>query len=202
MSKPDDLSLKASLAWDYYKFNNGCWCCVESGCGEIIVTDEARCLNDALVLPDYVSFVEWLEADADQKLADDPAGYLRACGVVPGNLLSDAVVEALLATINDPANAPDKPDAFPVSAAEKPSELHVAPPATDASDDEDDLRDYHVTFSVVGTVDLTVEANDAEDAKYQAKLDFDEINFGEYLEISDYNILTIEDENGKNVYVF
>lgn len=89
MSKPDDLSLKASLAWDYF-FNNG-WFCVDTGDGGIIVTDEARNLNDAFVLPDYSSLQEWLESYSADKLAEDPAEYFRACGVVPDDLLYEAV---------------------------------------------------------------------------------------------------------------
>lgn len=126
MSKPDDLSLKASLAWDYF-FNNGSWFCVESGDGGIIVTDESRNLNEAFVLPDYSSLLEWLEADATDKLAEDPAEYFRACGVVPDNLLSDSVVQALLSTVN----APETPDAPPVSAEEKPE------PATACEEDDE-----------------------------------------------------------------
>lgn len=115
MSKPDDLSRKESLAWDYF-FGNGCWCCAETGDGSIIVTDESRDLSNAFVLPDYAAFLEWLESDATDKLAEDPADYFRACGVVPDNLLSDSVVQALLDTIN----AAESPDAPPVSAEEKP----------------------------------------------------------------------------------
>lgn len=126
MSKPDDLSLKASLAWDYF-FNNGSWFCTETGDGGIIVTDETRNLNEAFVLPNYVSFLEWLESDATDKLAEDPAEYFRACGVVPDNLLSDSVVQALLATVN----APETPDAPPVSAEEKPE------PATACEEDDE-----------------------------------------------------------------
>ena len=114
MSKPDDLSLKASLAWDYF-FNNG-WFCVDTGDGGIIVTDEARNLNDAFVLPDYSSLQEWLESYSTDHLAVDPAESFRACGVVPDDLLSDSVVQALLATIN----AAESPDAPPVSAEKKP----------------------------------------------------------------------------------
>lgn len=123
MSKPVDMPLKASLAWDYF-FNNGSWFCVETGDGGIIVTDETRYLNEAFVLPDYSSFLEWLESDATDKLAEDPAEYFRACGVVPDDLLSDSVVQALLATIN----AAESPDAPPVSAEKKPE-----PPVRDGT---------------------------------------------------------------------
>lgn len=115
MTKPVDMPLKASLAWDYF-FNNGSWFCLETGDGGIIVTDETRYLNEAFVLPDYVSLLEWLESYSADKLAEDPAEYFRACGVLPDNLLSDSVVQALLSTIN----APEAPEPVPASAEEKP----------------------------------------------------------------------------------
>lgn len=190
MSKPDDLSLKASLAWDYF-FNNGSWFCVETVDGRIIVTDEARNLSDAFVLPDYSSLLEWLESDATDKLAEDPADYLRACGVVPDNLLSDAVVQALLATINDPANAPDKPDTAPVSAAEKPE-----PPAAP----EPKMQDYYVTFAIDGRSTFKVEASDPESAKREAECEFQAADYGEYLDFVDSKIISVEDEQGNIVY--
>lgn len=189
MSKPDDLSLKASLAWDYF-FNNG-WFCVDTGDGGIIVTDEARNLNDAFVLPDYSSLQEWLESYSTDHLAVDPADYLRSCGVVPDALLSDAVVQALLATINDPANAPDKPDAAPVSAAEKPE-----PPAAP----EPKMQDYYVTFAIDGRSTFKVEASDPESAKCEAECEFQAADYGEYLEFVDSKIISVEDEQGNIVY--
>lgn len=189
MSKPDDLSLKASLAWDYF-FNNG-WFCVDTGDGGIIVTDEARNLNDAFVLPDYSSLQEWLESYSTDHLAVDPADYLRSCGVVPDALLSDAVVQALLATINDPANAPDKPDSAPVSAAEKPE-----PPAAP----EPKMQDYYVTFAIDGRSTFKVEASDIESAKREAECEFQAADYGEYLEIVDTKIISVEDEDGNFVF--
>lgn len=185
MSKPDDLSLKASLAWDYF-FNNGSWFCAETGDGCIIVTDETRNLNDAFVLPDYSSLLEWLESDATDKLAEDPADYLRACGVVPDNLLSDSVVKAILATIA----APDKPDASPVSEEEKPE-----PPV----DPESDEQGYYVTFQVDARYAVRVDASDLESAKKEASLDFAEADFGG-LEVADSRIIWVEDEPGNCLY--
>lgn len=190
MSKPVDMPLKASLAWDYF-FNNGSWFCAETGDGGIIVTDETRYLNEAFVLPDYVSLLEWLESYSSDKLAEDPADYLRSCGVVPDDLLSDAVVQALLATINDPANAPDKPDAAPVSAAEKPE-----PPAAP----EPKMQDYYVTFAIDGRSTFKVEASDPESAKCEAECEFQAADYGEYLEFVDSKIISVEDEQGNIVY--
>lgn len=196
MSKPDDLSLKASLAWDYYKFNAGerNWFCTETMDGSIIVAEETRNLSYAFVLPDYASFLEWLEADATDKLAEDPAEYFRACGVVPDDLLSDSVVQALLATINDPANAPDKPTASPVSAAEKP-----VPPVTDSAPNPK-MQDYYVTFAIDGRSTFKVEASDPESAKCEAECEFQAADYGEYLEFVDTKIISVEDEQGNIVY--
>lgn len=191
MFKPDDLSLKASLAWDYYKFNVGerNWFCVETGDGGIIVTDETRNLRDACVFPDYDSFLAWLEADATDKLAEDPAEYFRDCGVVPGNLLSDSVVEALLATIN----AVETPDASPVSAEEKPEPSAPASP-------EPKMQDYYVTFAIDGRSTFKVEASDIESAKCEAECEFQAADYGEYLEFVDSKIISVEDEHGNFVY--
>lgn len=187
MTKPVDMPLKASLAWDYF-FNNGSWFCAETGDGGIIVTDETRNLNEAFVLPDYSSLLEWLESDATDKLAEDPAEYFRACGVVPDNLLSDSVVQALLATVN----TPETPDAPPVSAEEKPE-----PPA----DPESDEQGYYVTFQVDGRYTVRVDASDLESAKYEAELDFEEADFGE-LETEDSRIIYVEDEVGHCLYEY
>lgn len=188
MSKPDDLSLKASLAWDYF-FNNGSWFCVETGDGGIIVTDETRNLSYAFVLPDYSSLLEWLESDATDKLAEDPAEYFRACGVVPDNLLSDSVVQALLATIA----ATDKPDASPASAEEKPE--RPAPASPDRK-----MQDYYVTFAIDGRSTFKVEAADPESAKSEAACEFQAADYGEYLEFVDTKIISVEDEQGNIVY--
>lgn len=186
MSKPVDMPLKASLAWDYF-FNNGSWFCAETGDGGIIVTDETRYLNEAFVLPDYVSLLEWLESYSADKLAEDPAEYFRACGVVPDDLLSDSVVQALLSTIN----AAESPDAAPVSAAEKPE-----PPAVP----EPKMQDYYVTFAIDGRSTFKVEASDPESAKCEAECEFQAADYGEYLEFVDSKIISVEDEQGNIVY--
>ena len=195
MSKPYDLSLKASLAWDYYRINNGGWCCAEAdnGDGGIIVTDEARILNDAFVFPDCDAFAEWLEDDAEQKLKEDPADYLCACGVVPDNLLSDAVVQALLATINDPANAPEKPSSA-IASAEKKLQS-----SSSAATQEPRMQDYYVTFAIDGRYTVKVEGNCLDAAKDNAQTFFEAENFGE-LEFVDSKIIIVEDEQGNFVY--
>lgn len=192
MSKPDDLSLKASLAWDYF-FNNGSWFCVETGDGGIIVTDETRNLSDAFVFYGYDSFLEWLESDATDKLAEDPTEYFRACGVVPDNLLSDSVVQAILATINSPDNAPYKPTVSHVSAEKKPE-----PPAP--ASPEPKTQDYYVTFAIDGRSTFKVEASDIESAKCEAECEFQAADYGEYLEFVDAKIISVEDEQDNLVY--
>lgn len=194
MSKPDDLSLKVSLAWDYYKFNVGerNWFCVETGDGGIIVTDEARNLSDAFVFPDYDSFLAWLESDATGKLAEDPAEYFRNCGVVPDNLLSDSVVQALLTTINAPGNAPYKPTVSPVSAGKNPE-----PPAPAST--ESKMQDYYVTFAINGRYTVKVEADSTSTAMSSAIDAFCDADFGELAEIESDPVL-IEDERGNYVY--
>ena len=192
MSKPNDLSLKASLAWDYYKFNvdERNWFCVETGDGGIIVTDETRNLSDAFVFSGYDSFLEWLESDATDKLEEDPAEYFRDCGVVPDNLLSDSVVQALLATIN----APDKPTVSPVSAEEKPSVTAPRSPETI-------LKGFYVTFRVNGLYTIWVEATDPETAKATAQEVFDaeDSNFNDHLKRVSGEVAFLKDERG-NLY--
>lgn len=203
LSKPVDMPLKASLAWDYF-FNNGSWFCAETGDASIIVSDESRDLSNAFVLPDYVSLLEWLESYSSDKLAEDPAEYFRACGVLPDNLLSDSVVQALLATINTPETS----DAPPVSAEEKPEPPSQASPggsccaATDEGiPDEAEEQGYYVTFQVDGRYTVRVDASDLESAMIEASLDFAEADFGE-LEAEDSRITYVEDEVGHCLYEY
>lgn len=188
MTKPDDLSLKASLAWDYY-FDKGDWFCAETGDGGIIVTDESRDLSNAFVLPDYVSLLEWLESYSESMLENDPADYFRACGAIPDVLLSDGVVQALIAAVN----APESPDAPPVSAAEKPEPPAAVP--------EPELQEYYVTFNVNGVYSAYVEAADPDSAKAiaQSILDREEIVFSDIYYLSG-DILSVEDSRGTIVY--
>ena len=187
MSKPDDLSRKESLAWDYF-FDKGSWFCTETMDGNIIVSEESLDLRNAFVFSDYDAFLEWLESDATDKLAEDPAEYFRACGVLPDNLLSDSVVQALLATVN----APETPDASLVSAEEKPGP--TAAPASEAGE-----HGFYVTFLVDGRYTVRVDAKDLDSAKKEAELDYAEENFGE-LSAVDSRIIWVEDEDGNCLY--
>lgn len=101
MSKPDDMTIKAELSWNYYRFNdeNG-WIAARIGDGAIVVTDESGKLDYGFVFPDLDAFVCWLEADAEEQLNDHPAEFLRDSGAINALVLSDGVVKAALATIN------------------------------------------------------------------------------------------------------
>lgn len=197
MSKPDDLSLKASLAWDYYKINSGGWQAAEVNDGAVLVSDESGDLNGcslAWVEPSVDDFILWLEEDVEQKLAEDPADYFRACGVVSDALLSDTVVQALLATINDSANAPAIPYEEPSVSAEEKPESH-APLFS-----EPQVQDYYVTFAIDGRCTVKVEASGIEEAKREAVLDFEEIDFGEHFEFVDHKLTIVENNNGNIVW--
>ena len=66
LEKPDDLTEKASAAWDYFGFDRpGEWKAASICDGAaILVTDESRDLNNAMVYS-ADDFSEWLENCAD-----------------------------------------------------------------------------------------------------------------------------------------
>lgn len=140
MKKPEYLSAKAALAWDYFEFGRT-WLAAEAANGEIIVTDESADLNDAFVFPDEDNFLCWLEAGTDEKLADDPKEYLIACGAVNRALASDAVIASIVAELQC---APEPPDGSvapsPVIARQSadcrgnPSPLSPSAPANEKTD--------------------------------------------------------------------
>lgn len=100
MEKPDGMSLKAQIAWDYFGFSSGGWCCTETQDGSVIVTDEAGVLDDSgLVFYDDVAFFDWLEEIADEHLADDAADFLDASGWAKEPLLWHDVITAIKSTI-------------------------------------------------------------------------------------------------------
>ena len=95
--KPHDLSLKEELAWRYYRFNEpGYWVAVLTGGENVVITDESNDLSNGFAFPDLDSFFVWLNEDATQKLADDPASFLEASGAVLGLLLTERVIGAAL----------------------------------------------------------------------------------------------------------
>lgn len=89
---PEDLSLKARLAWKYF-FENG-WQ-ITAACDSVyIVTDESHDLSGASIYPDEAELVEWLESTADAHIEDDPKGFLSTFVQVP-DLLAPGVIEEI-----------------------------------------------------------------------------------------------------------
>lgn len=102
MEKPEDMSLKAQIAWDYFGFGTGGWCCTQTQDGAVIVTDEAGVLDESgLAFPDDVAFLDWLEETADEHLADDSADFLDASGWAKKPLLWHDVIAAIKNRIED-----------------------------------------------------------------------------------------------------
>ncbi len=86
---PEDLSLKARLAWKYF-FENG-WQ-ITTACDSVfIVTDESQDLSGASIYPDEAELVEWLESTADAHMEDDAKEFLSNFVEVP-DLLNDSVI--------------------------------------------------------------------------------------------------------------
>lgn len=95
MEKPDGMSIKAKMAWDYLGFGSGGWCCVLID-NAVIVTDESEDLEQNgtifLNLPDFVS---WLEDVFNDNMNGDPRAFLSGSGWVKESLLSDEVITAI-----------------------------------------------------------------------------------------------------------
>ena len=89
---PENLSLKARLAWKYF-FENG-WQITATQDEVFIVTDESADLNFASIYPDQAELVEWLEETADAHLSDEPREFLESFVGVP-ELLTDEVIEQI-----------------------------------------------------------------------------------------------------------
>ena len=89
---PDNLSLKARLAWKYF-FEDG-WQ-ITLACGSVyIVTDESTDLSTASIYPEVSELIEWLESTASSHLENDAKGFLSTFVTVP-ELLSEAVIEEI-----------------------------------------------------------------------------------------------------------
>ena len=96
--RPDDIPLKAKLAWKYFFENNAGWIAVKTDDGPWIVMDEGLDLNTGLVFPDKDSFVEWLETTAEEHLKDDPIEFLKSFVSVP-DIIDESVAETILKRI-------------------------------------------------------------------------------------------------------
>lgn len=84
--KPEGMSVKAQMAWDYF-FDHG-WACIKTGGDQFVVVDESFDLTNAELFPDEEALIEWLEAVADEHMEDCDAAidFLRIAlhGVTPG----------------------------------------------------------------------------------------------------------------------
>lgn len=66
MEKPENMSLKAQLAWDYFGLTDGRdFAAICTGDDAILLVDESRDLSGAPVFSDKESFVAFLEENAD-----------------------------------------------------------------------------------------------------------------------------------------
>ena len=92
IDRPENMSIKANLHWDYLQINNGGWVAVSAGAYEIIVMNESCDLFDSMVFMDEDDLVEWLERSADDALKNEPAEYLMAAGWVDARLFDETVV--------------------------------------------------------------------------------------------------------------
>ena len=93
LPKPEDMSVKARLAWDYFQFNNGGWMVSMSSCGSVIVTDEAGNISESgICFGDMVCFLDWLEETADEHIKDGNTNFLSAW--INPALLNTEVAEA------------------------------------------------------------------------------------------------------------
>ena len=97
-SRPEDISLKARLAWKYFFENNAGWIAVKTDDGPWIVMDEGFDLNTSMVFPEQDSFVEWLEITAEEHLKDDPIEFLKSFVSVP-DIIDESVTETILKRI-------------------------------------------------------------------------------------------------------
>ena len=88
--RPDNISLKAILAWEYFfEDKPGTWAVVRTYDGAWIITDETMELEVAQVLPDDESFVEWLEDVADDHLKNMPDEFLGLFITAPELLMDE-----------------------------------------------------------------------------------------------------------------
>lgn len=95
MEKPKDMPIKASLAWDYFSFNDGGWVAVITGDGGVLMMDESCDISEhASVFRSEEEFIEWLCEDAEEHLKADPE-YLAKCGAVREDLCTPSVVSAI-----------------------------------------------------------------------------------------------------------
>ena len=102
IEKPKGMSLKATLAWNYLRINNGDWCAVGIGTdGQILVTDESCDLFNAQIFDTLNDFIVWLENVTDDAMADDATEFIYSTGMIDRELLSDGVIKAIISLVKE-----------------------------------------------------------------------------------------------------
>ena len=102
---PEDMPLKARLAWDYFKFNDGGWLVAETSDGAVIATDEGGNISESgFVCPDLDSFVDYLEEVADDHIKDGNTNFLSPW--IKPELLNTEVAEAAFKILAAAAETP------------------------------------------------------------------------------------------------
>lgn len=179
IKKPKGLSPKASLAWNY--INGRGWYAVETGDMGFILCSESMDADSASVFSDLDEFCAYLETVADDALAYSPVEFFKVSTKLPEDVLTPSLIDALVSQLSF------------TSESKKPE-----PPAPTAP--EPKVQDYYVTFAIDGRSTFKVEAHDIESAKCEAECEFQAADYGEYLELVDSKIISVEDEHGNIVY--
>ena len=100
IDRPENMSIKANLAWDYLQINSGGWVVVSAGMYELIAMDEGCDLNNSIVFCDEDDLVEWLNQTADDAISDNSVEFLVESGAVNPSLLNiPGVLENVLDAI-------------------------------------------------------------------------------------------------------
>lgn len=95
MEKPDGMSIKAQMAWDYLGFGSGGWCCALVD-NVVIVTDESEDLaQNGTIFLNLPDFTDWLEDVFNDNICEDPLPFLSGSGWVNESLLNDEVILAI-----------------------------------------------------------------------------------------------------------
>lgn len=101
IDRPENMSIKANLEWDYLAINNGGWVAVYAGAYEIIVMNEGCDLSESMLFMGEDDLVEWLEQSADDALKNEPEDFLEKSGAVnPAFIDCPAVIAALRTAID------------------------------------------------------------------------------------------------------
>lgn len=61
------------------------------------------------------------------------------------------------------------------------------------------MKNFYVTFAIDGRYTVCVQADNLEQAKHEATLDFEAEDFGK-MEFVDSKLTIVEDENGNYIY--